>query len=588
MADDFYSTYLPHAQEASQRTGIDPRLILAQAALESGWGQHAPGNNMFGIKSHGQAGGNTLATTEYGPNGAYPTADSFRAYDNPGASFGGYADFMLANPRYKGMMGAQGLEAQAAALGKSGYATDPNYGANVLKIAQGFPGGDGVSAINNAAGVKPQQPTGALGFSGDAASGPTGAPASGTLKFNDDGGSGKQDNRFGLGDLFGASDETKAKMHGIGARLVRAAAALSAGVNPGQAAQFNALGKSLEEQNKTDYQYTMGPNGQLVKINKDTGEVSFATLPGGGKGSFGIVMGKDANGAPTPIGKINHSTGEFTRYGGDAPAQTGPQPGGDPNLSGQERFDSMAPDDQREVTAMLEGRGQPITSLSLRNPVLRARYEAARAVDPSFDTAKYAARQKMVGGLAQSTPGSAGGQLDSSGAMISHVTDLADDYIKLHNSGGYGATLLNAGKNLTSAAGSERDQLLKSIATHSMNFSGEVTKQLSGAPGGQEERQRRVGLINQPNAAPSTQAAALEAELMDAINKRQATLDRVKDTMGEAFVAQNPRFKKQEEALALAKSKLETLRNGPAIKDAPKQAPTIPSSWEDAQKAGWK
>jgi hypothetical protein len=466
---------------------------------------------------------------------------------------------------------------------------------NAAQILAQHGGGSPVAAINNAAGIA--RPTGgpALAFSGDDEEGGGDAggattPARGTLSFggNNDG-SGKQDNRFGIGDLFGASDETKAKMHGIGARLVRAAAALSSGVNPNQSSQLNALGKSLEEQNKTDYQYTMGPNGQLVKINKDTGEVSFATLPGGGKGSFGIVMGKNpVDGTPMPIGKINHSNGEFTRYGGDAPAQTGPQPGGDPNLSGQERFDSMAPDDQREVTAMLEGRGQPITSLSLRNPVLRARYEAARAVDPSFDTAKYAARQKMVGGLAQSTPGSAGGQLDSSGAMISHVTDLADDYIKLHNSGGYGATLLNAGKNLTSAAGSERDQLLKPIATHSMNFSGEVTKQLSGAPGGQEERQRRVGLINQPNAAPSTQAAALEAELMDAINKRQATLDRVKDTMGEAFVAQNPRFKKQEEALALAKSKLETLRNGPAIKDAPKQAPTIPSSWEDAQKAGWK
>jgi hypothetical protein len=420
----------------------------------------------------------------------------------------------------------------------------------------------------------------------------TSQPTSGTLSFsggND--GSGKQDNRFGLGDLFGASDETKAKMSGIGARLVRVAAALSAGVNPGQAAQLNTLGKSIEDQNKTDYQYTMGPNGQLVKINKDTGEVSFATLPGGAKGSFGVVMGKDAMGNPAPIGKINHSTGEFTRYGADGSnsAPAGPPIGGDPNLTGQERLDSMSPEDQREVTAMLEGRGQPLTSLSLRDPKLRARYEAARAVDPSFDTAKYTARQKTVGGLAQSTPGSLGGQLDSSAAMISHVTDLADDYIKLHNSGGYGASLLNAGKNLTAAAGSERDQLLKSIATHSMNFSGEVTKQLSGAPGGQEERQRRVDLINQPNGAPSTQASALEAELMDAINKRQATLDRVKDTMGETYVAQNPRFAKQEEALAKAKQKLEELRRGPAIKDAATATPgAAPSSWADAQKAGWK
>lgn len=454
-------------------------------------------------------------------------------------------------------------------------------------------GGGALSAINSAAGVKPQGGP-ALAYAGDDEDTTTPAaakPTNGTLAFSDDGGA--KDNRFGIGDLFGASDETKAKMHGIGARLVRAAAALSSGVNPSQSSQLNALGRSLEEQNKTDYQYMMGPNGQLVKINKDTGAVSFAALPGGGKGSFGVVMGKDANGNPTPIGKINHSNGEFTRYGAEAgTAQTGPQVGGDPNLTGQERFDSMSPDDQREVQALLEGRGQPLTSLSLRNPKLRAQYEAARAVDPTFDTAKYTARQKMVGGLSQSTPGSLGGQLDSSAAMIKHVTDLADDYIKLHNSSGYGATVLNAAKNATTASGSARDQALKSIATHSMNFSGEVTKQLSGAPGGQEERQRRVDLINQPNGSPSTQAAALEAELMDAINKRQATLDRVRDTMGDSFIAQNPRFQKQEKELQAAKDKLVELRNGPAIKDdkaaKPAAAPAIPSSWEDAQKAGWK
>jgi hypothetical protein len=142
---------------------------------------------------------------------------------------------------------------------------------------------------------------------------PVAGAHSGTLSFSvDDSGSGKQDNRFGLGDLFGASDETKAKMHGIGARLVRAAAALSAGVNPGQAAQFNALGKSLKDQNKTDYQYMMGSNGQLIKINKDTGEVNFATLPGGGKEHWQPIMGKDGMGirrslvrltTPTNIGR---------------------------------------------------------------------------------------------------------------------------------------------------------------------------------------------------------------------------------------------------------------------------------------------
>jgi hypothetical protein len=59
--------------------------------------------------------------------------------------------------------------------------------------------------------------------------------------------------------------------------------------------------------------------------------------------------------------------------------------------------------------------------------------------------------------------------------------------------------------------------------------------------------------------------------------------------MGETYVAQNPRFAKQEEALAKAKQKLEELRRGPAIKDAATATPgAAPSSWADAQKAGWK
>lgn len=62
---EFIDSLLPAAIEESARTGVDPRIIVAQAAQETGWGKSAPGNNYFGIKSHGQAGGNTLATTEY-------------------------------------------------------------------------------------------------------------------------------------------------------------------------------------------------------------------------------------------------------------------------------------------------------------------------------------------------------------------------------------------------------------------------------------------------------------------------------------------------------------------------------------------
>lgn len=141
MGDDkqgFIAMMAPSALSASQQTGLDPRLIIAQSAVETGWGEHVPNNNYFGIKSHGKSGGNTLATTEYVNGEPVTVNDAFRGYGSPDDSTADYASFLKANPRYGDMLAAKGLEAQAAALGKSGYATDPDYGAKVLRIASGI------------------------------------------------------------------------------------------------------------------------------------------------------------------------------------------------------------------------------------------------------------------------------------------------------------------------------------------------------------------------------------------------------------------------------------------------------------------
>lgn len=139
--DEFIKTVMPLAAEASAKTGVDPRIIVAQAALETGWGKSAPGNNLFGIKSHGQPGGKVMPTTEVVNGQPVRTTDSFRAYASPAESAAGYADFINSNPRYAALKGAQGLDAQVAALGSSGYATDPSYGAKVGSIARSLPAG---------------------------------------------------------------------------------------------------------------------------------------------------------------------------------------------------------------------------------------------------------------------------------------------------------------------------------------------------------------------------------------------------------------------------------------------------------------
>lgn len=137
--EQFIQTMTPHAMAVSQATGLDPRLVLAQAALETGFGGAAPGNNYFGIKSHGAPGGQVLATQEAGPGGMVPTRDSFRTYADPGASARDYAEFLKTNSRYQPVLAAKGLDAQIDAMGRSGYATDPNYATKLRQIAQSLP-----------------------------------------------------------------------------------------------------------------------------------------------------------------------------------------------------------------------------------------------------------------------------------------------------------------------------------------------------------------------------------------------------------------------------------------------------------------
>ena len=134
--DEFIAAMMPHAMRVSAQTGLDPRLVIAQAAQETGWGKHAPGNNYFGIKSHGKPGGNVMATKEVIGGKTVGISDSFRGYGSMGDSADGYASFLTENPRYKPMLAAGDLAGQLAALGKSGYATDPNYAQSVGSIAR--------------------------------------------------------------------------------------------------------------------------------------------------------------------------------------------------------------------------------------------------------------------------------------------------------------------------------------------------------------------------------------------------------------------------------------------------------------------
>ncbi len=142
--EHFVKTLLPMAAEAAGDSGIDPRVMVAQAALETGWGKHMiegsegePSFNLFGIKADTRWDGGAvdIMTTEYREGVPMSERAAFRSYDSYSASFSDYVEFLNRNPRYRDVLeAADRPEEFADRLQAAGYATDPNYGAKIRSI----------------------------------------------------------------------------------------------------------------------------------------------------------------------------------------------------------------------------------------------------------------------------------------------------------------------------------------------------------------------------------------------------------------------------------------------------------------------
>lgn len=142
--ENFIKTLRPHAEAAGARLGIDPGLLLAQAALETGWGKSvikesdgSSSHNLFGIKADQRwdGGAVTTGTLEYREGVAVREKASFRAYESYTESFEDYVRFLAEQPRYKTAL-AHSAEPEkfAAALQQAGYATDPHYAEKIVAI----------------------------------------------------------------------------------------------------------------------------------------------------------------------------------------------------------------------------------------------------------------------------------------------------------------------------------------------------------------------------------------------------------------------------------------------------------------------
>lgn len=145
--EEFVAKIWPEAQRAGAELGVDPKMLVAQAALETGWGRHVvgrqkdgSGGNLFGIKAGGRWSGaaQNAATHEFVNGQATAQRANFRAYGSVAESFDDYVGLLKNNDRYADALGS-GSDRQrfANALSKAGYATDPYYANKLVAIADG-------------------------------------------------------------------------------------------------------------------------------------------------------------------------------------------------------------------------------------------------------------------------------------------------------------------------------------------------------------------------------------------------------------------------------------------------------------------
>lgn len=135
----FIAELLPAALSCQYAYGIPASFTLAQAALESGWGERALGRNLFGIKPGPKwTGATVLIDTHEVVNGArIATKCPFRAYASWLDCMGDRASFFRDNPRYRKCFAERTGEGWARAAAAAGYATDPNYADKLISIMRG-------------------------------------------------------------------------------------------------------------------------------------------------------------------------------------------------------------------------------------------------------------------------------------------------------------------------------------------------------------------------------------------------------------------------------------------------------------------
>lgn len=140
----FVQMLSPYAQRAGAALGVAPESLIAQAALETGWGQHVPSgssgssHNLFGVKAAGSWSGASVSgsTLEYTGGAALSSTQSFRSYSSLQQGVNDYVNLLQGSAALQPALGTgTDVAAFATALQRGGYATDPQYAEKLTATA---------------------------------------------------------------------------------------------------------------------------------------------------------------------------------------------------------------------------------------------------------------------------------------------------------------------------------------------------------------------------------------------------------------------------------------------------------------------
>ncbi len=153
----FVSEIWPHAEQAAQALGLSAQVLVAQSALETGWGKHTmsfPNGkstyNLFGVKSGPGWSGSTMSkpTLEYRDGVMKSEHARFRAYDSTSHAMSDYVQFIQSSTRYSDALKHQGNPTHyLRGLQQAGYATDPDYADKILNIMRGRTFGESLAYL---------------------------------------------------------------------------------------------------------------------------------------------------------------------------------------------------------------------------------------------------------------------------------------------------------------------------------------------------------------------------------------------------------------------------------------------------------